>query len=120
MPKKGGKCAQTVNLMLQLFFTKTCLFHFLFSRVLRDSISHFSVGRSVGRSVGPSVRNTLLFCAVFGHFGLYGVILSHFFVVFGHFWLVSVIFGHFWSFLIIYVTLFILVICVIKSSFKSF
>ena len=54
-----------------------------------------SVGRSVGLSVGLSVRNTLLFCVVFGHFGLSGVILSHFFVVFGHFWLLLVIFGHF-------------------------
>ena len=35
----------------------------VFSRVLRDSISHFSVGWSVGpsvrRSVGPSVRRSV-------------------------------------------------------------
>ena len=47
------------------------------------------------RSVRRSVRNTLLFCVVFGYFGSSGVILSHFFVVFGHFCLLLVIFGHF-------------------------
>ena len=57
---------------------------------------------SVGRSVGLSVGNTLLFCVVFGHFELSGVILSHFFVVFSHLLLFLVIFGCFWSFSVIF------------------
>ena len=37
------------------FSKSTVFFFFFFSRVLRDSMSHFSVGPSVRRSVGPSV-----------------------------------------------------------------
>ena len=84
---------------------KACLLNLkinFFSRVHATLQPALSVRPSVRRSVGPSVRrsvrNTLLFGVVFDHLGSSGVIFSHFFVVFGHFWLVLVIFGHFWSF----------------------
>ena len=74
---------------------KTVSFYFF---IFLDSTTRYvgwSVGWSFGPSVGPSVCNTLLFCVVFGRFGSSGVILSHVFVVFGHFWLLIVFFGHF-------------------------
>ena len=64
--------------------------HFWLLLVIFDHLRH-----SAGPSVGLLVGNTFLFCVVFCHFGSSGVILSHVFVVFGHFWLLLVIFGHF-------------------------